>query len=167
VAVVLRTGSLLLLASIAAAPTAMAQAVDADEMARVSQTLDALHKAASEADFEGYFELFAAESVFLGTDATERWTRTEFMEYVRPYFEQGRGWTYLPLERHIEISADGGVAWFDERLDNASYGETRGSGVLLRQGDAWRVAQYNLTIPIPNALASQVVDLIRQHRHDQ
>ena len=67
------------------------------------------------------------------------------------------------IERHISISADGATAWFDERLDNASLGETRGSGVLIRSGDRWQVVQYNLTIPIPNALAGDVVRQIRAH----
>ena len=49
-----------------------------------------------------------------------------------------------------------------ERLDNASLGETRGTGVLLLQEGHWRVAQYNLTIPIPNALAGEVVARIRE-----
>jgi hypothetical protein len=45
---------------------------------------------------------------------------------------------------------------------NASLGETRGSGVLLREDGRWRVAQYNLTIPIPNELAGDVALRIRE-----
>lgn len=129
----------------------------------VAEVLDALHRAASEADFEAYFGLYADEFVFLGTDATERWDRTRFMEYARGPFSQGRGWTYTPLERHVTISADGSTAWFDERLENANLGETRGSGVLVREDGAWKVAQYNLTIPIPNELAREVVARIHEH----
>lgn len=139
-----------------------AQARGAEAEAAVADVLDALHRAASEADFEAYFGLYAEELVFLGTDATERWDRAQFMEYARGPFGQGRGWTYVPLERHVTVSADGGTAWFDERLENANLGETRGSGVLVREDGAWKVAQYNLTIPIPNELAREVVARIRE-----
>ena len=136
-------------------------AAQTGEEARVSAALDTLHAAASEADFGRYFALYAPQAIFLGTDATERWTKEAFMAYAKPYFDQGRGWTYHMIERHITISADDNTAWFDERLDNASLGETRGSGVLIRSGDRWQIVQYNLTIPIPNALAGDVVRQIR------
>jgi len=150
-----------LLVTVASLPARSLAAQTADEAA-VAAVLDALHRAASEADFDGYFGLYARDFVFLGTDATERWGRVEFMEYARGPFSQGRGWTYTPIERHVYIARDGRTAWFDERLDNANLGETRGSGVLVREAGAWKVAQYNLTIPIPNGLAREVVARIRE-----
>lgn len=39
--------------------------------------------------------------------------------------------------------------WFDELLESR-IGPCRGSGVLLRSGDTFRIAQYNLTLTIPN-----------------
>lgn len=158
-----RTPMSLVVAAVLAlwAPTRPVSAQTPDHAA-VGAVLDALHRAASEADFDGYFGLYAADFVFLGTDATERWGREEFMEYARGPFSQGRGWTYTPLERHVYVAADGGTAWFDERLDNANLGETRGSGVLVKESGAWKVAQYNLTIPIPNELAREFVARIRE-----
>ncbi|WP_419861346.1 nuclear transport factor 2 family protein [Candidatus Palauibacter sp.] len=132
-----------------------------DAGADVSATLDALHEAASEADFDRYFSLYADEAVFLGTDATERWTREEFMDYTKARFDTGTGWTYHMLERHIAITPGGRTAWFDERLENANLGETRGSGVLVMEGGGWKIAQYNLTIPIPNEMAREVAERIR------
>lgn len=131
--------------------------------AAVSSVLDALHHNASVANEEAYFGLFAPEGVFFGTDATERWTVAEFRAYAHPFFSRGRGWTYVlrPGTRHIEFDPTGTVAWFDEILDNASYGETRGTGVIRRAGEQWRIAQYHLTIPVPNALADTLVALIR------
>jgi hypothetical protein len=142
---------------------ALRAAAQTAEEARVADVLDALHEAASAADFDSYFGLYATEFIFLGTDATERWDRDQFMEYARGPFSRGRGWTYAPIERHVYIAADGATAWFDERLDNANLGETRGSGILVRESGAWKVAQYNLTIPIPNGLAREVVARIREH----
>jgi hypothetical protein len=131
--------------------------------AAVSSVLDQLHHNASVADEEAYFTLFAPEAIFLGTDATERWTVQEFRAYAHPYFAAGRGWTYVVRSgtRHCEFDPTGRVAWFDEILDNAHYGETRGTGVLrLIDGD-WKIAQYHLTIPVPNALADSVVRMIQ------
>ncbi|MYA32478.1 MAG: nuclear transport factor 2 family protein [Gemmatimonadales bacterium] len=133
----------------------------ADARAEVSAVLDALHEAASEADFDRYFSLYAGEAVFLGTDATERWTREEFMDYTRVRFDTGTGWTYHMLERHVAIAPGGRTAWFDERLENANLGETRGSGVLVMEHGSWKIAQYNLTIPIPNEMAREVAQRIR------
>lgn len=133
----------------------------AAEDAAVRSALDRFHAAAAAADLDGYIGSFAPEGVFLGTDATERWTVEQFRAFCEPYFRQGRGWKYEPVERHVEFAEDGEVAWFDERLWNDSYGETRGTGVLRRTDGAWRIAQYNLTFTIPNDSAKRVVDLLR------
>lgn len=128
----------------------------------IARTLDALHEAASRADEARYFALFAPDAVFLGTDAGERWTLEEFRAYAHPIFSRGRGWTYTVGERHVAVGPDGRTAWFDESLTNAKLGACRGSGVLVKGSDGrWRIAQYNLSIPIPNDLAERVAGLIR------
>jgi hypothetical protein len=132
----------------------------ADPVAEVGKTLDAFHQAASKADGAAYFDLFAPQGVFLGTDASERWTVEEFKKYAMPHFSKGKGWTYAPHDRHIELKGD--TAWFDELLDNKSYGLCRGTGVLLKIGGKWKIAQYHLTIPVPNSLADTVVKMIRE-----
>lgn len=131
--------------------------------ARIDAVLDDFHAAASAADEERYFGHLAPGAVFLGTDASERWTKEAFRAFAHPYFARGQGWTYRATSRHVTVAADGATAWFDEALDNASYGECRGSGVLQLHGGAWRIEQYNLTIPIPNELAKDFVAKIREH----
>lgn len=141
-----------------------ASAVPSGSADEVDAVLDRWHRAASEADEGLYFGTLAPDAVFLGTDATERWTRSEFEADMMRYFERESAWTYVPVERHVSFSADGRMAWFDERLENESYGECRGTGVLRRDaGGAWKIVQYNLTIPIPNAIAKDVVQAIRVH----
>ncbi len=129
----------------------------------VAQVLDEFHLYAAEARFDDYFHLMHEEGVFLGTDASERWTKTEFMDYARPIMVgQGRGWEYRPRDRHISVrSGLGGVAWFDELLDHDRYGVLRGSGVLVRDEGGWKIMQYNLAFTIPNDDAPAVVELIR------
>jgi len=123
--------------------------------------LDTLHRAAAEGDAATYFALFAPEAVFLGTDASERWSIEEFREYSAPYFERGSAWTYRPRVRHLTPLPGGETAFFDELLDHERYGECRGTGVLRRVDGAWRIAQYHLTFPIPNDVAEQVTAFIR------
>jgi hypothetical protein len=127
----------------------------------VNTVLDSLHHAASKADEHRYFDLFADDAIFYGTDDAERWTKDQFRAYAHPYFTQGKGWTYTVADRHIFFSTDRRTAWFDERLDNAKWGRCRGSGVLLRTTDGWKIAQYNLTVPIPNDLLPEVAERIK------
>lgn len=127
----------------------------------VDHVLDDWHLAAASADESRYFAHAAPDFVFLGTDSSERWNLASFRAFAHPYFEKGKAWTFTPRERHVNFSPAGDMAWFDEKLDSASYGDTRGSGVLRRVNGEWKIAQYNLTIPIPNELANEVVAKIR------
>ena len=131
---------------------------DAEEVARM---LDDWHAAAAEANEERYFEHFAADGVFLGTDAGERWTVEQFRAYAHPHFAEGRGWTYRPSDRHVMFSADGQLAWIDEKLDNEKYGQLRGTGVLRRAEGRWRLAHYSMSFTIPNEITLDAVAVIR------
>ncbi len=132
----------------------------AGEAARVGEVLDDWHRAAAEADQARYLGHFAPGAVFVGTDASERWSLEEFSEYVGDYFPQG-GWEYIPHGRHVTLAAGGTVAWFDEQLAHAGYGELRGTGVLRRMDGAWRIEFYAMGFTVPNDVASEVVKLIR------
>ena len=127
----------------------------------VKGVLDSFHQAASDANGDVYFGLMTPNAVFIGTDGSERWTKSQFQTFAQPYFSQGRGWTYHARDRHVTVDANGTIAWFDEMLDNQSYGECRGTGVLVLTDKGWQIAQYHLTIPIPNDLASSFVEQIR------
>lgn len=131
---------------------------------KVNQVLDDWHDAASVGDFERYFSHFASDSaIYIGTDATERWTVAEFREWSRPYFEDGMAWDFTPTFRKIYFSENGLVAWFDEELDTPNLGPSRGSGVLLRnENEEWNIAHYNLAIPIPNSIVDDVVGQIQE-----
>lgn len=146
---------LLVLAACTSAPVAPAPDLAAEKIA-VDSVLSALHQAASAADWDRYFGLYTPDAVFFGTDATERWNLDAF----RGYASNSTGWTYLMTERHVFVDADGNTAWFDERLRNARYGESRGTGVLVKGDSGWKITQYNLTFPIPNNLAVEFTQRI-------
>ncbi len=124
----------------------------------VIEVLDDFHVAASEADSARYFAHFAEQAIFFGTDIAERWSLEEFQAYAGPYFRAGRGWTYVPQQRAVFLNGD--TAWFDETLKNENFGLTRGTGVLTWDGSHWKLTQYHLTLPVPNDLINQLVDLI-------
>jgi uncharacterized protein (TIGR02246 family) len=140
---------------------------DEDAVAAIDEVLDAFHDAASRADGDLYFSLFAEDAVFIGTDATERWSVDEFRAFAEPYFSEGRGWTYTKTERHVYVAADGLTAWFDEMLWNDNYGTSRGTGVLVLTENGWRIAQYHLTFPIPNDLTAEFTSRIKEFEQDQ
>lgn len=132
-----------------------------DERGVIGALLDDFHDAAAKADFARYFGHFHEDGVFLGTDATERWSVASFKSYAKPHFDAGTGWSYTPTQRHVDLSDDARFAWFDELLDNAKYGVARGTGALVRTDAGWRIVQYNLTFPIPNDLAPELTARIR------
>ena len=135
---------------------------DADRAA-IDAVLDGYHQAAATANWDTYFSLMSEDGVFLGTDATERWTKSEFQAYAGTR----QGWLYTPQVRHINLTPDGDSAWFDEILLSESYGTSRGTGVLIRTNDGWKISQYHLTLPIPNALARSITDEIKQFEAQQ
>lgn len=126
------------------------------ESKTIASVLDDWHAAAARADEKRYFDHFADQAVFLGTDATERWDLEGFRKAVHPYFEQGKAWKYRSVRRAINVSPDGKRAWFDEDLETEKLGPARGSGVLVKENGRWKIAQYDLSIPIPNARFKEV-----------
>lgn len=140
------------------------QPSDAADETAIAAVLDRMHAAASRADGTVYFDQYTSDARFIGTDAGERWSLEAFRAYAEPYFARGQGWTYVARDRVVTIApiACRCVAWFDERLDNASYGETRGSGVLRLTDDGWKIEQYVLSFAVPNDAAGDVVAVIRR-----
>lgn len=127
------------------------------ETEKIDQLIDSWHKAAAEANYANYFQIMADNFIFMGTDPTERWNKEQFGAFCKPYFDQGKGWDFRKIERHIEISKDGKTAWFDEKIDTWMK-DCRGSGVLIKVGKEWKLSQYNLAVLIEN---DKIRDFIR------
>jgi hypothetical protein len=122
----------------------------------VTAVLDDWHLAAAQADEVRYFSHFTEDAVFLGTDATERWTKAAFQTWAHPFFLRGKAWSFRATRRAFTLAKDGRTAWFDEDLATPNLGPCRGSGVLSLEKDRWQIRQYNLSVPIPNALMDAV-----------
>lgn len=153
--------SLALAGCASAAPPAPARTVVPGEDERlIASVLDDWHDAAAKADEERYFGHLTEESVFLGTDATERWDKKAFRAYAHPHFAKGKAWSMHSVRRAVVLGPAGDVAWFDEDLATEKLGPARGSGALVRSPEGWRIVQYNLTITIPNERFDAVRKLI-------
>lgn len=117
--------------------------------------LDSFNRAAARADFNAYFNYYTEDGIFCGTDATERWDKKQFMEWSKPYFDKGKAWNFTAAERHIYLDPDAKMAWFDELL-STQMKICRGSGVLVKQNNEWKLKQYVLSTTVPNSLVDTV-----------
>ncbi len=128
------------------------------ETANINTVLDNWHKAAAEAKFDTYFGMMSDESIFIGTDATENWNKKNFMAFAKPFFDKGKAWSFTALERHVYFDKSGKTAWFDELL-NTQMKICRGSGVLVKTGNEWKIKHYVLSMTIPNDNTNEVIKI--------
>ncbi|RDY60087.1 nuclear transport factor 2 family protein [Flagellimonas nanhaiensis] len=135
-----------------------AQSTDKEE---INLLLDSWHLAASNADFDAYFGKMTQDGVFLGTDATENWQNQAFREFSKPYFDQGKAWSFTAVERNIYVIETGEFAWFDEVLDTQMK-LCRGSGVLKKINGEWKIAHYVLSIAVPNENVSELIQIKKE-----
>ena len=136
--------------------------VDKTEVKKeINSRLDAWHKAAAETNFDTYFNIMTDDGVFIGTDATENWQNSDFREFSKPYFDNGKAWNFTALDRNIYLGEYQDVAWFDELLDT-QMGICRGSGVLVKDSLNWKIKHYVLSIAIPNENVKEVTALKKE-----
>jgi ketosteroid isomerase-like protein len=130
----------------------------ADEQKQIITMLDSFNRAAARADYKTYFNFYTEDAIFTGTDATERWDKPAFMAWAKPIFDKGHAWDFSALERHIYFDSTGHLAWFDELL-NTQMKICRGSGVVVKQGNDWKVKQYILSTTIPNEQLDSIIKI--------
>ncbi len=130
----------------------------AQEKAEIEAVIQKWHKAAADANFEAYFDLMTNDAIFIGTDPTENWTCDDFKAFAKPYFDKGKAWSFTGLERNIFIENESKLVWFDELLDT-QMGICRGSGVLQKTANGWKIKHYVLSIAIPNKNVKEITSL--------
>ncbi len=125
----------------------------------INLILDNWHKAAAEANFDAYFGTMSDDAIYIGTDATENWTKPAFIQFAKPYFDKGKAWNFTALERNIYFSSDKKTVWFDELL-NTQMKICRGSGVLVVDANGnWKIKHYVLSMTIPNDNTDEVIKI--------
>jgi len=128
---------------------------------RLDEMLTKWHHAAAVADAKTYFSYLADDAIYMGTDATEYWTKAEFQKWAEPWFKRKSAWTIYATQRNIYLSKDKTYAWFDETLV-AGFGPARGSGILIKTKDGWKIEHYNLAMTIPNEVSTQVKNIVEK-----
>jgi SnoaL-like domain len=129
-----------------------------DDKKQIAAMLDSFNLEAARADYSGYFNNYTSDAIFIGTDPTERWNKEQFMVWAKPYFDRGKAWNFKSIDRHIYIDENKNTAWFDELL-NTQMKICRGSGVVVKKGNEWKIQQYVLSMTMPNNQINEALKL--------
>jgi len=151
----------LLLSNCESPKTSLSDDDQAKLISSTDQFLSNWHVAAAEANYENYFGKMDSISVFIGTDASENWDKTEFASFSKPYFDQGKAWSFSALERNIYTNKEGSFLWFDELLDTWM-GLCRGSGVLENKDGNLTIKHYVLSVTVPNDDIQGLIELKKE-----
>jgi len=136
----------------------------------IRNKLDALvsdwHLAATNADTT-FFDYLSEDAIYIGTDASERWTKNEFVGFALPYFKKGKAWDFKTRERKFYFTDNKDIAWFDETLDTWM-GICRSSGVLQKnKNNKWKIKHYHLSCTVPNDKVRQFIELVAEKKEEQ
>lgn len=130
-----------------------------DPKTAINTLMDQWHNAAAIADEDVFFGSMTDDGIYIGTDASERWTRDEMKSLMMKYFQRDSAWDFKAKSRNISLSEDGNTAWFDELLDTWM-GDCRSTGVVVKQGNEWKIKYYHLSIAVPNDVVDGYLKLL-------
>ena len=131
------------------------------ETKKLNKFIDNWHYAAAVADENIFFGSLDENAIYLGTDPKERWLKHEFIDWGMKYFERDTAWVFTSYNRFWEFSEDMKYAWFDELLVT-HMGICRGSGVLRKYKDGWKIKHYNLALTLPNEQMNEYRNIINK-----
>ncbi|HYD90904.1 MAG TPA: nuclear transport factor 2 family protein, partial [Flavobacterium sp.] len=127
----------------------------------IDSLMNSWHQAAARGDEEAFFGAMTEDGVYIGTDATERWTRDELKSWSARFFERDTAWSFIPVSRNIHIGDDGKTAWLDELLDTWM-GTCRSTAILTHEEGRWAIKYYHLSIAVPNEKVDGYLELIKE-----
>lgn len=125
---------------------------------KIHKLLDSLNATAARADYTKYFSYFTPTATYNGTDATENWNKDSFMAWAKPYFDAKTTWNFKLVKRNIYFGENDNIAWFDELL-STQMKICRGSGVVVKDHNEWKIQQYVLSMTIPNSKLDEIVKI--------
>jgi len=125
----------------------------------INKFINDWHQAASRADGAVFFGSMDDQAVYIGTDASERWTKNEFMLFAKPFFDKGKAWDFKPYDRQLHVTSDAKIVWFSELL-STWMGVCRGSGILTMTPQGWKIQQYHLSVTVPNDIIRDFITLV-------
>lgn len=128
------------------------------EIEEINHTLNNWHGLAAVGD-STFFDHFSKGSFYLGTDPKEVWSLKEFKDFALPHFRRGSAWNFKNKSRNVHLGDYGHYAWFDEILDTWM-GLCRGTGVMEKQSDGWKIKHYSLSILVPNSKINEYIKIL-------
>jgi len=128
---------------------------------QINELLNKWHNDVAIYDYDAYFKKMTNTSFFIGTDASEVWSKQEFQNFSKPFFDKKQTWDFKPHKRNIYFDESRKIAWFDETLATWM-GVCRGSGVVSKKGDNWKIEHYVLSVVIPNEDIKAVVNIKKE-----
>ena len=131
--------------------------------AKADVLLDQWHAAAARADSTAYFDALSDDAIFIGTDSSEVWNKTQFLNFAAPYFKKGKAWDFAKISRHLHFEGERELIWFDEVLDTWM-GPCRGSGWIAISNGELKIKQYVLSMTVPNDKIENVLQAIGAER---
>ena len=132
-------------------------------LSEVNDLIDGWHGAAAAADEDTFFGSMTTDGIYIGTDISERWTVSEMRVWAQKYFDREVPWTFEANNRNITFNSEENMGWFDETLDTWM-GACRGSGVVVKTNNGWKIKQYHLSIAVPNDKVDSYLKLIDKPR---
>ena len=137
------------------------QSSNQDIPVQLDQIMNDWHHAAATADADAFFGTMTKDGIYLGTDPSERWLRDELRSWAGKAFEREVAWAFTPSDRVWYFNPSQDVAWFEELLDTWM-GTCRGSGVLVKTSDGWKLKHYNLAVTIANEKIKGFIELTKE-----
>ena len=131
-----------------------------DPQIEINNLVDNWHKAAATANEQVFFGSMMKDAIYIGTDASERWTTMELKEWSKEYFKRESAWSFTPTSRNLSVDESGELAWFDELLDTWM-GPCRSTGIVRKVNGKWKIAYYHLSIAVPNETVNDYIKLIQ------
>ncbi len=128
-------------------------------LAQVDTLLNRWHRAAAIADEDTFFGSMTEDADYIGTDAAEHWKRDELKKWSEPYFKRESAWAFTSKSRKVTFTEAGDYAWFDELLDTWM-GDCRGSGIVQKTSEGWKIKQYVLSVAVPNDVVKPYLKLL-------
>ena len=80
------------------------------------------------------------------------------MVWAKPFFDKKTTWNFTAIKRNIYFGKYTDIAWFEELL-NTQMKICRGSGVVVKVGNDWKVQQYVLSTTIPNDVLDSILKI--------
>lgn len=141
---------------------ALSGQLSATDRIQVDSMINQWHRAASTGDGPSFFGRMTHDAIYLGTDASERWTRTSMEADLGKYFNGKRAWHFIPYDRTYFSLDNSQDVFFDEYL-KTWMGTCRGAGLITKENGMWKIKYYQLSVAVPNDVIKPYLKLLPEN----